>query len=279
MKVVFVFLTILSTLTLAQDSKPTEPTKCSADNQGRCQCGDEDLGFTTYTFWQAGQQRCFTVFFPPERKGEVLPVTILSHCYSQDRLSGTQSDSPKKSANQAAARYGYAKIGISTPNKNWEFGNDNVVNDDKPRPCADEDSRDIAYVRKIMQWVETNADLDETRMWAWGFSQNSMFSAYIGYCFPDNIVGVYQAGSGLSLPPNPPRTPGCEGHVKASVFKQCKAEGMNCGKCFKTNPSIESQYWPIYPCYNPTGPMVHCIEEYTNDGISTDKNTGASTAR
>ena len=76
------------------------------------------------------QQRCFTVFFPPERKGEILPVAILSHCYSQDRLSGTQSDSPKKPANQAATRYGYAKIGISTPNKNWEFGNDNVVNDD-----------------------------------------------------------------------------------------------------------------------------------------------------
>merc|ERR1719328_364602 len=182
MKVVFLILAFMSTSALAQEEKPTEPTKCSDTTQGRCQCGDEAQGFTTYTFWQGDQQRCFTVFFPPERKGEILPVAIRSHCYSQDRLTGTESASSKTPQNVAAARYGFAKIGISTPNKNWEFGNDNVVNDDKPMPCADEDSRDIAYVRKIMNWVETNPDLDATRMYAWGFSQNSMFSAYIGYC-------------------------------------------------------------------------------------------------
>ena len=74
MKVVFLVLAILSNLALAQQEKPTEPTKCSTDNQGRCECGKEDDGFTTYTFWQGDVQRCFTMFFPPARKGEVLPV-------------------------------------------------------------------------------------------------------------------------------------------------------------------------------------------------------------
>ena len=279
MKVVYLVFAILSTIAFAQEEKPTEPTKCSAANQGRCPCGNEDEGFTTYTFWQGDQQRCFHVFFPPERKGEVLPVAFLSHCYSKDRLSGTQSDKASKPANKAAARYGYAKIGISTPNTNWEFGNDGIVNDDKPRPCADEDSRDIAYVRKIIQWAEANPELDASRMFAWGFSQNSMFSAYIGHCFPENFVGVYQAGSGLALSSQPLQLPGCQGLVSASVFRQCRAEGDKCKTCKAKYPCTECEYWPIYPCYNPEKPMIHCIEEYTNDGISTDKKSQTSSAR
>ena len=56
--------------------KPTEPAKCSDANMGRCDCGDESQGFTTYTFWQGDVQRCFTVFIPNERAGEVLPVVF-----------------------------------------------------------------------------------------------------------------------------------------------------------------------------------------------------------
>ena len=31
------------------------------------------------------------------------------------------------------------------------------------------------------------------------------------------------------------------------------------------------KYWPIYPCYSPSKPMVVCLHEYTNDGISVDQ--------
>merc|ERR1711884_440450 len=62
------------------DEKPTDPTKCSDANQGRCDCGDESKGFTTYTFWQFDVQRCFTVYQPLDRAGQVLPVVFAPNC-------------------------------------------------------------------------------------------------------------------------------------------------------------------------------------------------------
>ena len=108
-------------------------------------------------------------------------------------------------ANKAASRFGYARIGISTPHSDgsskgkgyWQIGNDAVINDENPMPCADEDSTDIKYVRKIVEWIGANPDkFDASRIYAAGFSQNSMFSAYIGFCF-SNIIGIFQGGSGL----------------------------------------------------------------------------------
>ena len=73
---------------------------------------------------------------------------VQSHCYSKDKITGTlQMGSRKQKNNKAAVRYGFARVGISTPDHNWVFGNDNIVNDEKPMPCSDADSKDIAYVR------------------------------------------------------------------------------------------------------------------------------------
>ena len=38
-----------------------------------------------------------------------------------------------------------------------------------------------------------------------------------------------------------------------------------------SEPLYYTQYWPIYPCYSPAKPMVVCLHEYTNDGISVDQ--------
>ena len=85
---IFIFVLLLSPI-LAQVEKPTEPTECNELNQGRCECGDTNNGFTTYTFWQNDQQRCFHVFIPPELKDrEILPVFVTAHCYSKDTLKG-----------------------------------------------------------------------------------------------------------------------------------------------------------------------------------------------
>merc|ERR1711884_306222 len=87
------------------DEKPTDPTKCSDANQGRCECGDESKGFTTHTFWQFDVQRCFTVYQPLDRAGQVLPVVFAPNCYASDKLSGIEGKSPFSKGNQAAARY------------------------------------------------------------------------------------------------------------------------------------------------------------------------------
>ena len=76
---------------------------------------------------------------------------------------------------------------------NLTLRNNGIVNDLAPLPCSDEDSKDIAYIRKIFDFIESNPDkFDAKRVYAEGFSQNSMFSAYIGFCFPDNVVGIWQ---------------------------------------------------------------------------------------
>ena len=78
--------------------------------------------------------------------------------------------------------------------------NNGIVSDLAPMPCSDEDSKDIAYIRKIFNFIESNPDkFDASRVYAEGFSQNSMFSAYIGFCFPDNVVGIWQGSFKIIL--------------------------------------------------------------------------------
>jgi len=216
-----------------------------------------------------------------DRAGQVLPVVFAPNCYATDKLSGIEGISPFSKGNQAAARYGFARIGISTPNHNWEFGNNNIINDAKPMPCSDDDSEDIAYVRKIIEFLESHPEqFDASRMWSQGFSQNSMFSAYIGFCFPDQILGVYQGGSGMALTGLEPNLPGCQGQVTTSQFAQCQDNNVQCQQCAAQFPCEDCQYWPIYPCYNSARPMVDCLVEYDNDGISVGKvDKTASSAR
>ena len=154
---------------------PTEPTECSAENMGRCECGDTSDNFQTYTFWQNDQQRCFTVYHPSP--GSALPVVFHPNCYAQDKLQGHNAITSRTNDNQAAKRFGFARLMVSTPDGHWEFGNDMVVNDDYPMPCKNEDSKDIEYIRTIFDFLDDNQDkFDTSKIYAAGFSQNSMFS-------------------------------------------------------------------------------------------------------
>ena len=94
------------------------------------------------------------------------------------------------------------------------------------------------------------------------------FSAYIGFCFNDKVKGIWQAGSGMALTNEEPFVPNCGAQVKASQMAQCDADGDTCRSCYEKYPCTECMYWPIYPCYSPVRPMVHCIAEYTNDPIA-----------
>ena len=257
--------------------EPTKPVECTSANKGRCQCGDTSKGFTTYTFWVGDVQRCFTVFHPLSRAGEKLPVVLSPQCYAKDGLSAQRMTNTKGEPNKAAKKYGYSRIGLSTPfvdakgKGHWTFGNNNIVNDKKPMPCSDEDSPDIPYLKTVFEFIESNHDtFDKDKIYAAGFSQNSMFSAYIAFCFHEKVVGVWQGGSGLVLTGKGPSVPNKGGQCSASSYEkygsQCK------DKC----PCTDCQYWPIYPCYTENRPMIHCIAEYTGDGISVQKGISSS---
>ena len=98
------------------------PTACTDANAGRCECANTASGFQTYTFWLEDVQRCFTVFHPPTRASEALPVVLAPNCYAQDRLSGIEALNAKSDGNAAAVRFGFARIGLSTPDGAWAFG-------------------------------------------------------------------------------------------------------------------------------------------------------------
>lgn len=188
---------------------PTVPTACSDANQGRCECGDTSDGFYTYTFWLGDVQRCFTVYHPTSRASEALPVVLSPNCYGQDSLQGNEMKVTFSDWNQGAERYGFARIGLSTPDGHWTFGNDGVVNDENPMPCSDEESKDMPYLKAVFDFIDANPDqFDGSRIWAQGFSQNSMFSAYIGFCFNQRVLGVWQGGSGMALTGQLPNLPG-----------------------------------------------------------------------
>ena len=90
----------------------TEIMECTSDNE--CECGDTAKGFYTYTFKVDNVQRCFTVFHPNLAVGD-LPIVFSPNCYAKDKLQGIHMTNPNAKDNAAAKRYGYARIGLSSP--------------------------------------------------------------------------------------------------------------------------------------------------------------------
>ena len=260
----------------ADESRPsndqsTEAVECDAQNPGSCECGETSEGFNTYTFWIGDVQRCFTVFHPNSRKSQKLPVVLSPNCFAEDRLQGISMTSATRGDNAAATKYGYVRIGLSTPDGHWTFGNDNVVNDENPMPCSDEDSKDIPYLKEVFAFIESKPEqFDNEKIYAEGFSQNSMFSAYTAFCFYDKVVGIWQGGSGLTLTGQKPFVPNKGAQCSFSSFEEYG------GQCMEKDPCTVCQYWPIYPCYTETRAMVDCVAEYTNDGVSVQEENSSA---
>merc|ERR1719273_2368337 len=69
-----------------------------------------------------------------------------------------------------------------------------------------------------------------------------------------------------------PNLPGLQAQCTQSAYKELKRA------CLTDDPCTECEYWPIYPCYQSKRAMIDCVAEYTNDGISVDKETDTSSA-
>ena len=93
---------------------------CTQSNKGHCECGDRSKGFTTYVFEAAGLHRCFTVYRPPNRCDEALPIVMKMQCYAGDKLKRLEMTDPDTGYNQAARRFGFARIALSSPNRDWK---------------------------------------------------------------------------------------------------------------------------------------------------------------
>merc|ERR1711874_407102 len=203
---------------------------CDEEDPGRCECADVSQGFQTYTFILDDVQRCFTTYIPLNRTGEKLPLMISPNCYARDKLESIQMGSSSHVWNEAASQFGYARIGISTPEKNWEFPNDLIINDDNPMPCKNRDSIDLQYMRKVFKFIQKNDDkFDLSRVYAHGFSQNSIWSSVIGVCFSDQIRGIFLGASGMSIKGQALCTTNYGTYVNATSMKICKKEKIRGG--------------------------------------------------
>uniref|UniRef100_A0A7M5UFV2 Uncharacterized protein n=2 Tax=Clytia hemisphaerica TaxID=252671 RepID=A0A7M5UFV2_9CNID len=166
--------------------------------------------------------------------------------------------------NKGASRYGYARFGLSSPDGAWTFGNNGVVNEENPMPCSEADSKDMEYVGKVFEFIDENEEIFNTdKIFTEGFSQNSMFSAYIGFCYSDRVTGIWQGGSGLAFKSQENvNLPGMQSKCSASSYAENKKD------CEEVEPCTDCEYWPIYPCYESTKPMIDCIADYNNDNIA-----------
>ena len=144
------------------------------------------------------------------------------------------------------------------------------MNDANPTPCSSADSRDIAFLSAIFDWVaQQNGKLDKSKVFTRGFSQNSMFAAYTAVCFADKVAGIWQGGSGLAKTGFSPVVPGGQAQCALSKFK---AANDDVATCCRDSFCTTCKYWPIYPqtCAKtkPERKLIDCIVAYTNDGIA-----------
>jgi len=119
------------------------------------------------------------------------------------------------------------------------------------------DMEDVRGVFTIIEGDATNFNSDA--IYTFGFSQNSMFSAYVGFCLSDKVKGIVQGGSGLVVKKEEHSPPPNQGaYCTHSSFNE------NGGSCKTKDACDTCEYWPIYPCYAPN-PIVHCSFIYECD--------------
>jgi hypothetical protein len=220
----------------------TLPQLCTIENQGTCECMNLQgwpEGFATYTWEVNGRQRCLQTYTPPSSKK--VPVLLEMQCYTKDRmLSKNNADDGK--------RFGLARFQLSTPDGAWNFKESmepTFINDDvTPMRCsAEQNPEDIPYVAGVFNLIDSLANVyDVEKVYTSGFSQNGMFSGYIGFCFSHRIAGSWQGGSGMFINGESPVPPGREG---------------TCDGC---------KYFPLYPCTRPK-PHVTCLGTYLDDRL------------
>lgn len=250
---------------LVPEEKPTEPTLCTAKNQGCCECGEKTI--KTFVFWPGDgtTQRCFhTLNFPDATPSHPLSVVLHMDGYS----GGKKGSEFKGEMYQAAEYYGFMLVKIGNMLTDGaggfglEFGNHGIANDANPTPCSDDDSREMGYLKGVFKWIADNpSKFNAGKVYTEGFSQNSMFAIYTGVCFADKVAGTWQGGSGQSRTGANPVAPGYQGQCSFPSFAEYGSD------CCTIDFCKDCQYWPLWPktCNNK---IVDCIASYTDDTIA-----------
>jgi len=144
----------------------------------------------------------------------------------------------------ASRRFGFAVIGISSPNHTWTWSGPIGNSAGTYQRCKHSDSLDIKYADQVIKWAKDEFSVDS--VYLEGFGLDSAFAAYIGFCSgPNKIAGVYQAGFGLA--------------------QTNRTAPGNASELYRSLGQGSIMYEPIYPCYTSGRPMVDCLMVYEND--------------
>lgn len=208
-------------------------------------------------------QRCLHTYLPPgASETNPAPVLISVSGYGTHGMSATSN------IVKAAEYYGFAAMSIGATGQGdgaggfgLEFPNGGVANPSVYKSCGAEDSREWAYIETVLDFIKNDPSLDESKVYLEGFSQNSMFAAYIAVCWADRIAGLWQGGSGLAKTFHTPIVPGKQAQCSFDAYD------MNGNTCCETDFCNECTWWPLYPrtCEHK---LVDCIAAYTNDNIA-----------
>jgi hypothetical protein len=222
------------------------PVLCTASNQGRCECTTW-AGANTYTWSQNSEQRCATVYNTQTVTSKTVPVMLDMQCYAKDKLPGMR---PKLAV---ADKYGMAWIYMSSPTGHWSGQAAVCGTEDSPMSACD-DNNDLEYVNTVLKYLVSSSEnnLDSSQVYTSGFSQNGMFSGFVGTCLgSEKIAGSWIGGAGLFMQErSAPVPPGKEG------------TGNGC------------KYWPAYPCYDDSARSTKlkvCLQTYADDRIVVDQ--------
>lgn len=249
---------LIGTATAVPTSSPVVPVKCDGSTPSPCKCLPDD-GFTTYTFTLNGDARCFTTYLPPDDSTRPMATMILPQCYLK---SDPQNE---KSHMVDFGRYGIASVFVSTSptsTGNWDLPH--IVNDTQPQVCT---GSDADYMRVVFDFLGSHVkDFDPTNVHVTGHSQNSIFSAFTGFCFSEKVAGVFQASGGLTLVDEFKKY----WTKRATGLKQVQGFLQECDTC---------QYWTVYPCYEPSRPVTNCFGSSTDDPFVWDDSYTRSTSQ
>ena len=193
-----------------------------------------------------------------------MPLIIEPDCYSANSLQEPFGGGPYNKA--AADEIGFHYMDITNPSGGWDFPHDNEINDSNyATQCSDTASNDIGYLKGVFMVVDqmiADGLVDPNKVFVHSFSQNSVFALFMATCFPNEIDGIYQGGSGLySQADGSKALPGCEGSCKKSSFLE---HGYD---CIQQEPCSTCKYFPVLPVK--TGaPIKSCIVMYDDDGAA-----------
>jgi len=189
---IFAFLSAAAAVEVSDIVEGTDPACPNRNNPG----------VKSYVFEAAGIRRCFNVYRPEPADGaEDVPQPVLLMAHGSGSNANLWCGKPHVRASFAALNTTLlcTSSAIIDDHKTWRPPKEGS-SATNPYPCSEEDSVDLPYYERILDWIDGRpADYDRERVFNGGFSQGSNFISYVSFCFPGRLRGMATSGSGLKV--------------------------------------------------------------------------------